>query len=58
MKEQLIAFRSLKDSATTNKSVGIDTGIGETKNFIAVGNTASSKEVVTVILFGNNTPGK
>ena len=44
LKEQLIAFRSLKDSATTNKSVGIDTGIGETKNFIAVGNTASSKK--------------
>ena len=43
LKEQLVAFRSLKDSATTTKSVGIDTGIGETKNFLAVGNKESSK---------------
>ena len=44
LKEQLVGFRSLEDSATTNISVGIDTGIGETKNFLAVGNTESSTE--------------
>ena len=36
LKEQLVGFRSLEDTATTNISVGIDTGIGETKNFLAV----------------------
>ena len=44
LKEQLIYFRNMEDSATTNKSFGVDTGIGETKNFIAIGNTASSTE--------------
>ena len=44
LKEQLVTFRSMKDSATTNKSFGVDTGIGETKNFIAIGNIPSSKE--------------
>ena len=44
LKEQLFTFRNMKDSETTNKSFGIDTGIGETKNFIAIGNTDSSKK--------------
>ena len=44
LKEQLLYFKSLEDTATTNKSFGVDTGIGETKNFIAIGNTATSNE--------------
>ena len=44
LKEQILQFKSLEDTCTTNKSVGVDTGIGETKNFIAIGNTENSNE--------------
>ena len=44
LKEQILQFRSLEDSATTNKSFGVDTGIGENKNFIAIGNKETSSE--------------
>lgn len=44
LKEQLLVFKSLEDTNTTNRSFGVDTGIGENKNFIAIGNTGNSTD--------------
>ena len=44
LKAQLIDFMNLEDTATTNISVGVDTGMNDTKNFIAIGNTNTSTD--------------
>ena len=58
LKSQLIDFINLEDSATTSLFVGVDTGISDTKNFIAIGNTtdSSEKDIQRVLCIGKVSP--
>ena len=58
LKSQLLDFINLKDHATTNMSVGVDTGLTDTKNFIAIGNTntSSEKDIQRSLCIGKVSP--